>query len=454
MGVYRSVNACGTCLGVTQAMFLRNENGKPFIAAGARVAKSAARFAPAACSLLLISIFSCAHVAAGQSPSPTPAAGSNPASAKAVTTGQNDQQDADTATQQKDDASAPAQQKDDKGKKKGEKRGSIIIAPIPVSSPAFGSGLLLVFGYVFQFDKKDEVSPPSWLGGAGLSTNNGSRGLALGGRLYLKENKYQTTFAFMKGRANYDFFGTDRFPNRPAVSIPLTINGTIFFGEVMRNVWRNIFVGPRYQYRQLRPRLNGEPRDGGFEIPTIDRTANSAALGFHVQRDLRNSTFYPTKGTLFDFTADFFAPAFGSRREYQVYKVAYNGFREIAERQVLAYRAMVCSANGSVPFYDLCMYGFNNDLRGYATGEFQNRRMFATQAEYRLDWRKRLGFVAFGGLGGVARGWGDFRSDGLLPSAGAGLRFKLDKKNHINYRVDFAFGREGHTISIGVAEAF
>lgn len=48
---------------------------------------------------------------------------------------------------------------------------------------------------------------------------------------------------------------------------------------------------------------------------------------------------------------------------------------------------------------------------------------------------------------------GDFRSDQFLPAAGEGLRFNLDKKNDINYRVDFAFGREGHTLSIGVGEA-
>ena len=54
----------------------------------------------------------------------------------------------------------------------------------------------------------------------------------------------------------------------------------------------------------------------------------------------------------------------------------------------------------------------------------------------------------------VARGWGDFRSDALLPGVGAGLRFTLDKKNHINYRVDYAFGRDGRTLSIGVGEAF
>jgi hypothetical protein len=348
----------------------------------------------------------------------------------------------------------PDQQKDDQAEPKKEKRGSLVIAPIPISSPAFGSGLLLITGYVFKFDENDKSSPPSFLGGAGAFTNNGTRGLVLGGRLYLKENKYQTTFAVAKGKVNLDFFGIGRIPGRAAISVPLQMDGTIFFGEGMRNIGKNIFVGPRYQYRRLAAGIDGPPPPGGFEVPAIDIQSNSAALGFHVQRDLRDSTFYPTKGSLFDFTADFFDQVWGSRREYQTYKIAYNGFREIKSKQILAYRVMGCSANGSVPFYDLCLFGFNSDLRGYTTGEFQNRRMFASQAEYRMEWRKRLGFVAFGGVGGVERTWGDFRMDRLLPAGGVGLRFNLDKKNHINYRVDVGFGREGRTVSIGVAEAF
>ena len=335
-----------------------------------------------------------------------------------------------------------------------EKRGSLVIAPIPISSPAFGSGLLLITGYVFKLNERDQVSPPSWLGGAGAFTNNGSRGLALGGRLYLQENKYQTTFAVIKGRANLDFFGIGRIPGRNPISVPLRMEGTIFFGEVMRNVGRNIFIGPRYQFRKLSAGVDGPVPPGGFEVPEIDLKSNSAALGFHLQRDRRNSTFYPTKGDLFDFTADFFDQLWGSRREYQSYKIAYNGFKETADKQVFAYRVMACSANGSVPFYDLCLYGFNSDIRGYTTGEFQNRRMFATQAEYRIELPKRLGLVAFGGVGGVGRRWNDLRSDQLLPAAGAGFRFKLDKKNHINYRIDLAFGREGRTLSIGLGEAF
>ncbi|HEY0376840.1 MAG TPA: BamA/TamA family outer membrane protein [Pyrinomonadaceae bacterium] len=443
-------------------MRLRHGNEKLFDAASAYPPRFAGGRRALAARLLVLIIAGCstafsqvqtpAEVQATQipvtaqlDPTPTPAeeecdaADRNPA-----TTGQ-------TA----DQGAAPANQAQDaQGQQKGGKRGSLVIAPIPISSPAFGSGLLLIVGYVFKVDQEDAVSPPSWLGLAGEFTSNGTGALALGGRLYLKENKYQTTFAVAKGRANLDFYGIGRIPGSESVVVPLSMGGSIFFGELLRNVGGNIFVGPRYQFRKLTARIDGELRPGGFEVPEIDLKSNSAALGFHVQRDLRDSTFYPTKGSLFDFTADFFDQAWGSRRQYQTYKIAYNGFHEVAPRQVFAYRAMGCTANGSVPFYDLCLYGFSSDVRGYTTGQFQNRRMFAGQAEYRLDWKKRFGFVAFGGVGGVAREWSDFRLDGLLPGAGAGLRFKLDKKNHINYRIDFAFGREGHTLSIGVGEAF
>lgn len=34
------------------------------------------------------------------------------------------------------------------------------------------------------------------------------------------------------------------------------------------------------------------------------------------------------------------------------------------------------------------------------------------------------------------------------------LRFKLDKKNRINSRIDLGFGRAGRAFTIGVGEAF
>jgi surface antigen Omp85-like protein len=346
------------------------------------------------------------------------------------------------------------QQETTSAQPKKPKRGQLIIAPIPITSPAVGRGLVLAVGYVFRLNQEDKKSPPSTVGLVGAFTSSGTRGGGIGGRLYFSENKYQTTFVIAKGRVDVDFYGIGRIPGKEAIKVPIRGGGTVFFGEFMRNVWKDIFVGPRYQHRKIYTRLDGPQTPGGFEIPPIDLQATTVALGFHLQRDKRDSTFYPTKGSLFDATGDFFDESLGSKRQYQNYKIEYNGYREVANKQVLAYRGMICSANQNVPFYDLCLFGVNNDLRGYTGGQFQNRRMFATQAEYRRELTGRFGVVAFGGFGGIANRWSAFRSDELLPAAGAGLRFKLDKKNHINYRVDFAVGRDGHTLSIGVGEAF
>jgi hypothetical protein len=381
-----------------------------------------------------------------------PAPEKNEAAASGQTSSEPDDQ---TTAQTMATSSAPVkQQKTTTAKPKKPKRGQLIIAPIPISSPAVGSGLVMAVGYVFKLNQADKLSPPSTVGLVGAFTSSGSRGGGIGGRLYLSENKYQTTFAIAKGRANFDFFGIGRIPGRAPISVPLKMGGTIFFGEFLRNVGHDIFIGPRYQRRNLYVTLDGPQTPGGFEIPPIDLRAISAALGIHVQRDKRDSTFYPTKGSLLDVTGDFFAKGLGSARQYQTYKISYELYRTLAPKQVLAYRGMICSANQNVPFYDLCLYGTQSNLRGYTAGEFQNRRMFATQAEYRRELKGRFGMVAFGGLGGIARRWNEFRTDELLPAAGAGLRFILDKKNHINYRIDWALGRDGHTLSIGVGEAF
>jgi hypothetical protein len=85
--------------------------------------------------------------------------------------------------------------------------------------------------------------------------------------------------------------------------------------------------------------------------------------------------------------------------------------------------------------------------------------MFATQAEYRTGmpikgFPGRFGLVFFGGFGGLGEKFGDIGFSDLLPAGGGGLRFRLTKKNHINFRADYGIGKEGHTFSMGVGEAF
>jgi hypothetical protein len=81
--------------------------------------------------------------------------------------------------------------------------------------------------------------------------------------------------------------------------------------------------------------------------------------------------------------------------------------------------------------------------------------MLATQLEYRLVLPKRFGLVAFGGIGEVIPGESQlYGKQKFLPSGGAGVRFQLSKKYHVNLRVDIAQGRDGHTFGMGIGEAF
>ena len=50
---------------------------------------------------------------------------------------------------------------------------------------------------------------------------------------------------------------------------------------------------------------------------------------------------------------------------------------------------------------------------------------------------------------------GDRQHQGLaLPGGGVGLRFTLARRNHVNLRVDYAWGKNSTALYVGVAEAF
>jgi len=338
---------------------------------------------------------------------------------------------------------------------KKEKRGEIVIAPIPISSPAIGSGLLLGFGYVFPLNKNDTISPPSTIGGMGFRTNNGSRGGAVLGTFNFGEDRYRIGAIGGRGSVNYDLFGIGNGAGAAGISVPINQKGSLFLGQFLYRVGR-WHLGLRYQVRQstVGPELAGDRPPEGIEIPEAVLQSKTAALGPQLMRDRRDSLFYTRRGSVFKMGADFFSKGLGSKFNYQSYQLAFNRYLSLSPRQVLAYRVMGCGVGGDVPFYDLCLFGFNNDLRGYYAGQFRDRRMFATQVEYRLELLPRLGVVGFAGVGGVAPELSKFRGDELLPAGGGGLRFTVAKKNHINLRFDFGFGRVGHTFSLGVAEAF
>ncbi|MBE0592839.1 MAG: BamA/TamA family outer membrane protein [Gemmatimonadales bacterium] len=117
------------------------------------------------------------------------------------------------------------------------------------------------------------------------------------------------------------------------------------------------------------------------------------------------------------------------------------------------------SAFGDVPFGGYQVYGGRSTLRGYAMGKYRGKHLVAGQAEFRWTFYRRLGAVAFAGVGTVWGGESQSEEDvferGLLPSVGAGIRYTLSKEKRINARIDYAFGVNGNDgLYLGIMEAF
>jgi hypothetical protein len=366
-------------------------------------------------------------------------------------------QQPETPSPQEGKAEEEAKKKEERKKweEKLPHQGSIVVAPLPNSSPAIGSGIVPVLGYIFPFSTKDKISPPSTIGAAGLITDNGSRGFGVGGQLFLKEDRYEITSAYVHGNINYNIYGTGIASN---LKLPLEQTGEGFFGEFLRRVAWKFFVGPRFVTG--RSFLTVRPTSAtSFPIPEeVGIHDNLTSLGVRLLRDTRPDHFYPVGGTYFTITADFFSQTLGSKYSFQSYKTKFDKYWSLSKNQVLAYEGYFCATGGQPPFYGNCIYGTNNELRGYTAGQYFSRYMLATQLEYRLALPKRFGLVVFGGLGGVIPEGHELsqmiQTSHFLPGGGAGLRFELSKKYHVNLRADIAQGVNGHTFGVGVGEAF
>jgi len=330
---------------------------------------------------------------------------------------------------------------------------ALIVAPLPISSPALGAGIVPVLAYIFPLRSNDKTSPPSVVGAAGLITDNGSRAFLVGGQLYFRENTYRATTLFVRGNLNYNLYGLGAGTSQP--KLPLIQTGQLWLGEFQRSLGWKFLLGPRFLWGSSL--ITTRPADVGTSPlpPDLGLRTTLTALGLRLTRDTRPNRFYPTAGTLLDFTSDFFAQGLGSKYSFQSYKLTFNGYESLARNQVLAYNMFACVTGGQPPFYGNCIYGTNNELRGYIAGSYLDRYMGAAQLEYRLSLPWRLGLVAFGGLGGVVSGGNQpFRTKNFLPAGGGGARFELSKQYHVNLRVDFAQGKDTHTWSLGVGEAF
>ncbi len=157
---------------------------------------------------------------------------------------------------------------------------------------------------------------------------------------------------------------------------------------------------------------------------------------------IRNTVFFPVSGEV---------ESFGN---FQVDLRTYFAPVKRNDEHILGFQVFGEFNSGQPPFRMLSLLGGPYHMRGYYEGRYRDRHYFTAQTEYRFPLIWRLGLTVFGSVGEVSHDFSDLSLNNLKYAVGSGLRFKLDRKENINARFDFAWTRMGPEFYIAWGEAF
>lgn len=176
-------------------------------------------------------------------------------------------------------------------------------------------------------------------------------------------------------------------------------------------------------------------------------------VGFDLIWDRRDNIFYPTNGH-FQFIKFIIYPE-PSDFVFTSLEIDVRYYKKLFKGQVLATNLYINSVSSNAPFYKLPALGGQNRMRGYFQGRYRDNNYITLQTEYRQYFSKRMGFVAFGGIGDVGNEITDLSLKELKYSFGGGLRYLFNKKENVNLRMDIGIGQDGNTgVYFGIEEAF
>jgi outer membrane protein assembly factor BamA len=326
----------------------------------------------------------------------------------------------------------------------------LVVAPVPILNPTFGTGLAAIGMYLYQLD---EGSQPSFTAAGAVYTDTESYGFGVAQVARFADDAWKIKAGAASFDLNLKFFGIGNILANLGISIPYNQKGWAAGVRGMRRFKGNWYGGLQYWYASMDTTAEITPND--ITLPDeINVKTSVAGFGVIVEYDSRDNRFNPRKGNLFNATWSSSGETIGSDFDFSATKVDYNLYRELRPTSVVAGRATLCMTPGDAPFYALCSFGRGNDLRGYVAGRYRDETMMTVQAEYRWNFYKKWGMVAFAGIGQVGEKLSDYNTNDILPSAGVGLRFKLSKTTGFNLSVDFAVGEDTSAWYFYVGEAF
>lgn len=244
----------------------------------------------------------------------------------------------------------------------------------------------------------------------------------------------------------------------------------VFDEKALKKVLPNLFVGVRYRLTDL-GEVKLKDQEGNtasyYTIPVAQRAGyTTSGVGPALLFDSRDNVLATYTGNFVDAHVLFAGKGVGSDYNFTRYMVDARHFRPLfgSNNTILAMQFLGQYHTGSVPFREWGGMGatlggslYNNAylMRGIYEARYRDRQFTTAQAEIRQKLFWRIDGAVFGAVGEVAPAIGDYTFDGLKFAGGAGARFRFNRRDRLNIRLDYGVGSGGNSgIIFAVGEAF
>ena len=334
-----------------------------------------------------------------------------------------------------------------------QKRHGWVFFPIIFYSPETKTGFGAGFGYFFREPGSATASRPSTILSNFIYTQKKQIVAELFTEIYWKDEKYHLTgsFGYLKFPDKFYGIGNDTSEDNEENYTPE--DSYINFSLQIRAL-PGLYLGPIYEF------YNNELRE--IEEKGLLATENvlgsdggeASCLGIQINWDTRDNIYYPSTGGYHQLSASQFSDNLGGEFNFRRYILDLRQYLKISTDHILAIQAYGRSTNGDVPFQLLSQLGGAKKMRGYYEGRYRDHDMLVLQTEYRLPLWRRLGMVAFAGVGDVAGKTSKFQLSDFKSSIGLGLRYLFVPKEKLNLRFDLGFGKDTSGFYISATEAF
>ena len=181
---------------------------------------------------------------------------------------------------------------------------------------------------------------------------------------------------------------------------------------------------------------------------------SSTGIGFGVLIDKRNNQLNPEKGHYFETSIASYYDHQNNTQAFNSFTLDARWYHTFFQKIVFNVSILGCLNNGAVPFRMMPYIGGPRYMRGYYQGRYRDNNLVIIQEEIRIPLFWRIGLAAFGGIGQVSETTKQLQINQFHYNVGAGLRFKIDRKENTNIRFDWGFTEDSQGMYLVFAEAF